>query len=283
VHFEEKKKEVDRVSLTSRDHQFVQTLSPPSSLLFRTPREPRAMPRAGAGHARCASVYAVATAGTRARAAGAPRAAWLLVLVLLGHCRADPPPARLTLLSPRNGTHLAVGAPWHIEVLVSGATPGTRLQFGFRNDNANIVREQIPLHDAEDGFHRYRIPALGAERHVLLDVRAIVPAQPHDTVLAVACAWISFRLPDLAIFHPMNSEPAFIADGRPLVVNFGLAACVMAVPDCFAEFQGSQYKHAQVLVDEETVETTTVHAHCTDAYLRLYMYTCTQIRTYVRT
>ncbi len=210
----------------------------------------------------------------RSGARGAPCAAWLLVLVLvlLDHCRADTPPARLALLSPRNGTHLAIGAPWHIEVLVTGAVPGTRLQFGFRDENTEIVHEQFPLHVAEDGFHRYRLPALRTERHVLLDVRAVVPAQSRDTVLAVACAWISFRMPDLAIFHPMNSEPAFIADGRPLVVNFGLTACVMAVPDCFAEFQGSQYKHAQVLIDDVTVETTKVHAHCTNTYLPAFIH-----------
>jgi hypothetical protein len=161
------------------------------------------------------------------------RAAWLLgSLVLLGHgTRAAAPDVaqmRLTLLSPRNGTQLALGAPWFIEVLVAGAARGARLQVAFRN---YAEQQSWPL--VEDGHHRFLINAhtgYTAERAELLDVRATLPAQPHSVVLATASAWVSFRTPDLAIFHPMNSEPALIAPGRPLVVNFGLVACVMAVP-----------------------------------------------------
>lgn len=161
------------------------------------------------------------------------RVAWLLgSLVLLGHgTRAAAPDAaqmRLTLLSPRNGTHLALSAPWFIEVLVAGAARGARLQASLRN---YAQQQSWPL--VEDGHHRFIInfhAGNTAEREGLLEVHATVPAQPHSVVLATASAWVSFRTPDLAIFHPMNSEPALIAPGRPLVVNFGLVACVMAVP-----------------------------------------------------
>ena len=81
-----------------------------------------------------------------------------------------------------------------------------------------------------------------AEREVLLDVYVTAPAQQHSVVLATASAWVSFRTPDLAIFHPMNSEPALIAPGRPLVVNFGLVACVMAVPGLRFRVQGFGFR-----------------------------------------
>jgi hypothetical protein len=174
------------------------------------------------------------------------RAAWLLgSLVLLGNGTRAAAPAvaaqmRLTLLSPRNGTQLALGAPWFIELFVSGAARGAQLHFAFSN---YAELQSSPL--VEEGHHKFRMnvhTGSTAEREVLLDVYVTAPAQQHSVVLATASAWVSFRTPDLAIFHPMNSEPALIAPGRPLVVNFGLVACVMAVPGLRFRVQGFGFR-----------------------------------------
>lgn len=161
------------------------------------------------------------------------RAAWLLnILLLLGHgTRAAAPDAaqmQLTLLSPRNGTHIALRVPWFIEVLVVGAARGARLHFAFHNYAEQLAGQQFsPL--VEDGYHKFLQNAVpSSERVVLLEVHAFATSEPHSVILATA--WVSFRSPDLAIFYPMNAEPAIIAPGRPLVVNFGLVVCVMAVP-----------------------------------------------------
>ena len=69
-----------------------------------------------------------------------------------------------------------------------------------------------------------------------------------------------------------NRDPRFVAFARllararfvvlapdmPLEVNFGLTLCTSGVPDCFADFQGSQYAAAQIFLDGELVRISNV-------------------------
>jgi len=184
---------------------------------------------------------------------GARLALWVL---LFAARLVRAPGQRLRLLAPANGTHLAPGVPWlfHAEVeehtdersmlvLQFEAQPGSRTSLDVMKDRAR----DRPL--------RIWMPAFpDIEREDVMIVSLELLGRPLETVHV----HVQVRMPLLTIFYPFDNEPALIAPGRPLTINFGLTACLMGVPDCFADFQGAQYEHAEVLLDDEPVGQTDV-------------------------
>ena len=151
----------------------------------------------------------------------------------------------LRLLSPRNGTHLAPNEKWAVEASISGITnPSTLLVLELADEMADLITS-IAVVPITNGHSRYLLPGLAKEQIKTFRATLMLPGALHNVTLYTVSAQIVVRIPSLSIFHPIDNEPALIAAGRPLVVNFGLTTCLTGVPDCYVEFRAhSTHMHA---------------------------------------
>lgn len=161
----------------------------------------------------------------------------------------------LRLLSPRNGTHLAPNEKWAVEASISGITnPSTLLVLELADEMADLS-SSVAVVPITNGHSRYLLPGLAKEQIKTFRATLMLPGALHNVTLYTVSAQIVVRIPSLSIFHPIDNEPALIAAGRPLVVNFGLTTCLTGVPDCYVEFQGAQYTHARIFFNDALVAT----------------------------
>ena len=109
------------------------------------------------------------------------------------------------------------------------------------------------VHPCQNGRQRHFLA--GLKLFQSSTVRATVMLSDNTTIASTSVE-VYVSTPILQLFHPMDNQPALMAPGLPLDINFGLAICNSRAPDCFADFQGAQFSSFDILLDGHVVATS---------------------------
>ena len=158
------------------------------------------------------------------------------------------------VLAPRPGAHVLPDFRWTMQVLTSVTDPDAKLVIDQSMRWGRVRRARLTMRTQGERLNRILLEGPTADSMLVLDVRLVL----RNVTLSAALVHVYSKKPTLSIFHPIDGGIVVLAPDMPLEVNFGLTLCTSGVPDCFADFQGSQYAAAQIFLDGELVRISNV-------------------------